>query len=1466
MLVLDAADSAGTGLAVADVAGSAMVVEISCIDTANKCTRVDGKDESEVLGRTQINLEKLKVEEKPFVEDWFELSPVKTSDDVAEEDADNVEPLTAYLKLDINSTLDKPEIIEIGLGSFQLDNQNEHCDDPVVISPEPSASFQSYINVRIQRCTSLDGLTSQLEQVNFEMAPTNICINWEFLAPLIDFVGSLPVGGNSSFDGTAELCRQMELISRFDELAATSTAKPTKIYAKHVELSQIKLTATTKMQQFIKQMTAPSSDRMVAGGPLLDTLIRLIATVGVKFVEIVEAPIVLDSLTLPMRGQDPFTTQEALMGSINAHIMHQAVLIGLRVLGSTATIQGGTKLVGSVITGLEELGSGFRGLSDGDVVGVGVGVLGLGKNVAGGVLNAGNAVLGIAGDIAGTNAVTRHTVGALIGGLQKGLHEVSDAIDGSVVISRNRYTRSFGLNDEMLAYSSSQTVGNRLLYILQRKGIIPAWVAETMCLASVLHVENDKSYATVVTDVHVLQLVGPAHGHTRPTMDVLESLRLINQGSTSLHKVQHVYLESNSVCLTRTHGSNYARNERTDSVDEESVQLAKSKSTVKISAADMSMLIECFDVLTVQLKALHPSGAYKEYRAPVLTVSVRAVDGLPKGRHAPKVAFVVEVPGALVSRYVSTDNVEDISPTFHEAANFVMTDYGELTRGKGVTLEMWDRNLLGDKLVGTAELATSARSLNPLPSKQQFDMGATWSTNDFEDFVLEDRDLKGVGNVGVKLVLQSRTWKWEHTHGFKTGSKAVLAKIALRDALVRKPNHTNSTTLVKSSTNLQPMAEGTDGSSAMSGWLYKHWKGAHFSTRRRWFALAADGSLSYATSDQTEPTKVLPTGSFHSINAGADVKQVELTCTHDDKHKDGVLVLEAANASEALQWKAVLDAAIAKSANTSRVVETTQPQATFDPTPNDVPSRVAVTIWSGYDIPSTDIGGSSDPYVECRVVSDCSDRKTKVKSNKCTSSVQHSTLEPVWDPPEMFNCIDNLGSTDTAVVRFKVWDQDIGRDELIGIAEMPLAILLAEPGYMLKKELDLSDKHGELLPKGLKAGQPRLLVSVQVYYNESDSVDKARADAQLMAANVEKKSNSATGRILTPEVSLSTGIDSHQFRGKPSGVKVHVRVLRASNIPTADMSMSSPKTYVQLAFRDDRPQRTSVVHGNRNPIWLESEEEQHQFMVPVGAWHSRIRGSLWHRASLPPDDLLGTFEVAVSEIQLEVSVITLKLTPSEKTTPMDPGEIPTVQLMCVRTEPSVYEEAVGKHVNGDEDETDEDKAAMAAQSVAASTAGKALVERLRSAVDEIATANAARAVADLCYQTSEEGPLRRQAFVDEGGVEALVATLHVNTPTSVATKWVAEALRALARENPKLAATVIQLDGMSCLEDIVKAGKTRNGGTAAALEAQKTMAVLQVQKQQLDAAAGSAASDRSADSTARPDEKAIAEPGQIQTK
>ena len=201
---------------------------------------------------------------------------------------------------------------------------------------------------------------------------------------------------------------------------------------------------------------------------------------------------------------------------------------------------------------------------------------------------------------------------------------------------------------------------------------------------------------------------------TRDLRWMLDSMRLVKACPTSLGTVHSVYMESNGICLTRTYGSNFARNESTYSLTRNVQQ--ESRLQLKY-AADASMLIECFEVLTLQLKRLFPSGACKEYRAPVLAVSVRAVVGLPKGRHAPKVAFVLQVPGALVRRYVSADNVEDISPSFDEASHFIMKDYSELTKDKSITLEIWDRNLLGNELVGAAELATSTRSMNPLPSK-----------------------------------------------------------------------------------------------------------------------------------------------------------------------------------------------------------------------------------------------------------------------------------------------------------------------------------------------------------------------------------------------------------------------------------------------------------------------------------------------------------------------------------------------------------------------------------------------------------------------------------------------------------------------------------------------------------------------------------------------------------------------------
>eukprot|EP01047_Picozoa_sp_COSAG01_P094597 COSAG01_NODE_25477_length_743_cov_6.649068_1_plen_66_part_01 len=52
-------------------------------------------------------------------------------------------------------------------------------------------------------------------------------------------------------------------------------------------------------------------------------------------------------------------------------------------------------------------------------------------------------------------------------------------------------------------------------------------------------------------------------------------------------------------------------------------------------------------------------------------------------------------------------------------------------------------------------------------------------------------------------------------------------------------------------------------------------------------------------------------------------------------------------------------------------------------TPEDVPSRVRVTVHSGLELPSKDWDtGASDPYVEIRVVSEGASGDLHIKSEK----------------------------------------------------------------------------------------------------------------------------------------------------------------------------------------------------------------------------------------------------------------------------------------------------------------------------------------------------------------------------------------------------------------------------------------------------------------------------------------------------
>ena len=105
----------------------------------------------------------------------------------------------------------------------------------------------------------------------------------------------------------------------------------------------------------------------------------------------------------------------------------------------------------------------------------------------------------------------------------------------------------------------------------------------------------------------------------------------------------------------------------------------------------------------------------------------------------------------------------------------------------------------------------------------------------------------------------------------------------------------------------------------------------------------------------------------------------------------------------------------------------------------------------------------------------------------------------------------------------------------------------------------------------------------------------------------------------------------------------------------------------------------------------------------------------------------------------------------------------------------------------------------------------------------------ARAVADLCYQTDADAPLRRAAFGSVGGVIALVAMLHASHPTSPVGVSVADALRLLALDGePQVALAVEQRGGIQMLEDIVKLAPTATGAVA------KCVAVLKGQLERVE--------------------------------
>ena len=86
----------------------------------------------------------------------------------------------------------------------------------------------------------------------------------------------------------------------------------------------------------------------------------------------------------------------------------------------------------------------------------------------------------------------------------------------------------------------------------------------------------------------------------------------------------------------------------------------------------------------------------------------------------------------------------------------------------------------------------------------------------------------------------------------------------------------------------------------------------------------------------------------------------------------------------------------------------------------------------------------------------------------------------------------------------------------------------------------------------------------------------------------------------------------------------------------------------------------------------------------------------------------------------------------------------------------------------------------------------------------------------MCYETDAEAPRKRRVFVhDEGGIVALIALLHISSPTSPLGVNVADALRLLALDDePFVAQQVAERGGLQLLEDITRLAPTPSGAVA----------------------------------------------------
>ena len=174
-------------------------------------------------------------------------------------------------------------------------------------------------------------------------------------------------------------------MTRTNERPPSYAYRPERVYVQSLRLSKIGISATTKLKEVVGMLDGDGAAGFNPGSALMQAGLKIFATVGVTLAEVDHAPITIDALELPRKGKDHFTTQQALVAELTAHLVHQALLCSFKILGSNPNFGNPVALLDSTFDGIKDFGQGLAGIADGDLLGVGTGALSLGKNVASGV-------------------------------------------------------------------------------------------------------------------------------------------------------------------------------------------------------------------------------------------------------------------------------------------------------------------------------------------------------------------------------------------------------------------------------------------------------------------------------------------------------------------------------------------------------------------------------------------------------------------------------------------------------------------------------------------------------------------------------------------------------------------------------------------------------------------------------------------------------------------------------------------------------------------------------------------------------------------------------------------------------------------------------------------------------------------------------------------------------------------------